>query len=123
MQITNRNKENTEEIPVTVFRKETETGRTIYTIGISRKKIDGTYERGYVLAQFNKDVSIENMTKIRLENAILDFYKDKNGQTVTFIRVFDYKLFEENNIKEETKEEEKEHYITLSDDDMRELPF
>lgn len=87
---------------VMVFRND-KNDRVIYNIGLSRKVTkdnEETWQNGYILAQFNKDVDIENKTKIILKNAILDFYINKDNQTVHFIRVFDYKL--EN---EATKEE------------------
>lgn len=90
LKITHTNK-NGENIPVMVFRNERD-GRVFYNIGLSRKKVDGLYENGNMLAQFNKDVDIPNQTKILLTNAVLDFYKKEDKITVPFIRVFDYEL-------------------------------
>lgn len=100
---------------VMVFRNDKE-NRTIYNIGLSRKVKSGDIEEwqnGYILAQFNKEVSIENKTKIILKNAILDFYLNKNNQTVPFIRVFDYEIASES-------KEENGQFIEIPDGD---LPF
>ena len=101
---------------VMVFRND-KNDRVIYNIGLSRKVTkdnEETWQNGYILAQFNKDVDIENKTKIILKNAILDFYINKDNQTVPFIRVFDYKL------ENETSKEEKLKTIDIPEGD---LPF
>lgn len=100
---------------VMVFRND-KNDRIIYNIGLSRKVTkdnEETWQNGYILAQFNKDVDIENKTKIILKNAILDFYINKDNQTVPFVRVFEYE------IASEKKDDGK--YIEISDDEV--LPF
>lgn len=100
---------------VMVFRND-KNDRVIYNIGLSRKVTkdnEETWQNGYILAQFNKDVDIENKTKIILKNAILDFYINKDNQTVHFIRVFEYEIVSEK--KDDGK------YIEISDDEV--LPF
>lgn len=114
MNIKNVNK-NGENIPVMVFKND-KNDRVIYNIGLSRKVTkdnEETWQNGYILAQFNKDVDIENKTKIILKNAILDFYINKDNQTVHFIRVFEYEIVSEK--KDDGK------YIEISDDEV--LPF
>lgn len=100
---------------VMVFRNDKK-DKTIYNIGLSKKIMkddEETWQNGYILAQFNKDVDIENKTKIILKNAILDFYINKDNQTVHFIRVFEYEIVSEK--KDDGK------YIEISDDEV--LPF
>lgn len=100
---------------VMVFKND-KNDRVIYNIGLSRKVTkdnEETWQNGYILAQFNKDVDIENKTKIILKNAILDFYINKDNQTVPFIRVFEYEIVSEK--KDDGK------YIEISDDEV--LPF
>lgn len=100
---------------VMVFKND-KNDRVIYNIGLSRKVTkdnEETWQNGYILAQFNKDVDIENKTKIILKNAILDFYINKDNQTVPFVRVFEYE------IASEKKDDGK--YIEISDDEV--LPF
>ena len=114
MNIRNTNKDGND-IPVMVFRNDRE-NRTIYNIGLSKKIVKDNneeWQNGYILAQFNKDVSIENKTKIILKNAILDFYINKDNITVPFIRVFDYEIANNTN--------ENSQLIDIPDGD--ELPF
>ena len=115
MNIKNVNK-NGENIPVIVFRNDKE-DKTIYNIGLSKKISIGDkqeWENGYILAQFNKNIVIENKTKIILKNAILDFYINKNKQTVPFIRVFDFETISEN-------KENEGQYIEIPEGEV--LPF
>ena len=114
MNIRNVNKDG-KDIPVMVFRNDKD-NRTIYNIGLSKKIMKDNNEEwknGYISAQFNRDVILENKTKIILKNAILDFYINKNKITVPFIRVFDYEIVENT--------EESGQYIEIPDDG--ELPF
>lgn len=100
---------------VMVFRND-KNDKVIYNIGLSRKIVkddEEKWQNGYILAQFNKDVDIENKTKIILKNAILDFYINKDNQTVPFVRVFEYEIVSEK--KDDGK------YIEISDDEV--LPF
>ena len=116
MNINNTNFKTGENIPVMVFRNDKET-KIIYNIGVSKKVVKDNVEswvNGYVLAQFNKDVSIENKTKIILKNAILDFYINKDNQTVPFIRVFEYETVGNN-------EESNGQFLEIADDEV--LPF
>lgn len=66
-------------------------GRTYYTIGLSKKRQDGTYEKGYMPCRFRKGVEIPNMTKIMITKAWMDFYtKDKKTFPQVFISEFEY---------------------------------
>ena len=60
-----------------VFVTEFDWGKA-YSVGLSKKKDDGTYDRAYFKARFKKDVSLENMTKIDIKNGWLSFDVDKN---------------------------------------------
>jgi len=82
-----------------------------YTITIGKKNNDGSYDNAYIPIQFNKDVELDNRTKIILKNAWLSFYKivkELKGETQTttvfFIRCSDFGIVEDG-IKEEPKEE------------------
>ena len=114
MNIQNVNK-NGENIPVMVFKND-KNDKVIYNIGLSRKIVkdeEEKWQNGYILAQFNKDVDLENKTKIILKNAILDFYINKDNQTVPFIRVFDFAKLEDNSSEGQ--------FIEIPDDKV--LPF
>lgn len=102
-------------IPVTVFKNEKD-GKTRFSIGISHKKQDGTYENGYILAQFKKSLNAEqnlhNKDKIILNNAILDFWTDDKKNTNLKIFVFDYSM--------DSQENNENSFVTIDDGD---LPF
>ncbi len=113
MNIRNVNKDGND-VPVMVFRNDKD-NKTIYNIGLSRKVVKDNkdeWQNGYILAQFNKDINLENKSKVILKNAILDFYINKDNITVPFIRVFDYEIA--GNANENSK------YIQIPDGD---LPF
>ena len=114
MNIQNVNKDGKNK-SVMVFRND-KNERVIYNIGLSRKIVkdeEEKWQNGYILAQFNKDVDLENKTKIILKNAILDFYINKDNQTVPFIRVFDFAKLEDNSSEGQ--------FIEIPDDKV--LPF
>ena len=72
-----------------VFRNDYN-GKIFYSIGISKKKQDGSYENGYINVRFKKDVELENQTKIKINKAWLDFYcKDRKTFPYIFISEFD----------------------------------
>jgi len=85
-----------------------------YSIGISRKKQDDTYENAYMPVRFKKDVNLENKTKIKIKSAWLDFYKiDKRVMWYIFINEFE-EVKEEQNVWDSAKD------IEI---DSSELPF
>lgn len=111
--------------PVMIFKKE-ENNKIKYTVGLSNKKQDGTYENAYFPIQFNKGVVLENQTKIMLVKSWLSFYsweyQEKNGTTF-FIKCSEFTTLED--IQTAPKEEndpfqEFADEIVLTDDD---LPF
>lgn len=114
--------------PVTIFKNED--GK--YVVGLSNKKQDGSYENAYYPIQFNRDVELENKTRIYIKNAWLSFYKweyeGKKGTTF-FIKCSQFELAD---TKEEPKQEEKGldpyevfgNSITVEQlDDGMDLPF
>lgn len=73
----------------TIYRKDGE-NYTTYSMGISHKKQDGSWENGYITCRFPKDTNIQNKTKIIIKNAWLDFYiKDKVTHPYIFINKFE----------------------------------
>jgi len=91
-------------------------GKPIYSIGLSKKKQDGTYENGYMTVNFKEGADIKDKSRIKIKNAWLSFYiKDK--KTIPTIFINDYELVSEINedhdkIQNMTKDE---HYKTKSD--------
>lgn len=81
------------ERPLMVFKREYN-GRVYYSLGISKKEMNGTYTNGYMPCEFKKGVSVNDKTRIYLKNAFLTFYlKDK--QTVPYIKILEYETVEQ----------------------------
>ena len=98
-----------------VFVKEFD-GRKIYSIGLSKKNKNGSYENGFMSARFKKDVEIANKTRIKIKEAFLSF-NVKDNKTFPYIFINDYEIISETNpehkeIQEMTNDE---HYKTKSD--------
>ena len=72
--------------------------KPIYRIGLSKKDKNGNYVKGYMNVNFKKDVDVPNMTKIKIKNAWLDFYK-VDVKTVPVIFISDFEI-----IKDEKKD-------------------
>lgn len=115
--------------PVMVFKKE-EDNKVKYTVGLSNKKQDGTYENAYFPIQFNKGVVLENQTKIMLVKAWLSFYsweyQEKKGTTF-FIKCSEFTTLEDiQTTPKEEKPDAAEIYfddIKADDEFMDSLPF
>ena len=72
-----------------IFRNDKD-GKISYSMGLSKKKEDGSYEKGYIPVRFRKDTGIKNQTKIAIKEAWLDFYKiDKKTKPYIFINKFE----------------------------------
>lgn len=93
---------------VTVFKND----KGFYSIGVSNKNMDGTYENAYITAQFKKGVDLENKTKIDITNAFLSFYRNQEGKPVFKIVVLEFTQYGD------VKEEESAPYA-----DNNTLPF
>lgn len=90
------------EYPVMVF-KNTINGKDFYKIGLSKKDIDGNYINGYKSVRFRNGVEIDNMTKIYIKRAWLDFYiKDK--KTIDYIFICDFEYEDGSSAKQTTKD-------------------
>ena len=101
-------------------------GKEIYSIGLSKKDMNGNYVNGYINCRFKKDVHLKNKTLINIKNAWLDFYISQDKKTIPYIFINEFEIIEENNNIEENKEVVKDPYeqmgdeVALSED---ELPF
>lgn len=77
-----------------IFRKDYE-GRVSYTMGISKKKQDGTYDNAYLPVQFKKGVELENKTNIYIKDAWLTFFKTREGKPIFYIFINDFNTVSE----------------------------
>lgn len=83
----------TNERPVMVFKKDNK-----YSIGISKKKQDGSYENAYIKVEFNKNVELEDRTIIKIKHGWLSFYNweyQGNKGTTWVIRCNEFEKVEE----------------------------
>jgi len=72
----------------TILRKDFD--KPSYSIGVSKKKEDGTWINLYIPVSFRKGITIGNKAKIDIKDAWLNVYEGKNGATLTiFINDFD----------------------------------
>ncbi len=98
---------------VVVFARE-HNDRTFYSIGISKKDVNKEWVNGYMGASFRKGVTIPNKTKIEIKKAWLDFYINKDKQTVIGIFIYEFEY-------QEKPQEAPEGFQALEDDD--DCPF
>ena len=75
-----------------VFRHD-RNDKTVYTVGLVKKNMDGEYERAYILTKFRNGVELDNRTLIKLKDAWLDFYKVDNKTNIALF-VNDFELVE-----------------------------
>ena len=79
--------------PVTIFRKEFD-DRTVYSMGISKKDINGNYVNGYIQVKLPKGVTLDNKTRIYIKEAWLSFSLVE-GRTKLYIFVNDFETVQE----------------------------
>lgn len=100
-----------------IFKNEKD-GKISYQIGLSRKKEDGTYENGYMLARFRKDIELDNQTKIRIKDAWLDFFKIEK-RTLPFMFINDFDIVNNDKVEEKSFD----NWGSAKDIEPDELPF
>ena len=107
-----------------IFRNERD-GKISYAIGLSKKKDDGTYEKGFVAVRFRKDIELKDRTKIKIKEAWLDFYKiDKRTMPYIFINKFEMADdFEAIKQVSDIPPKEKTYLEQQQNQDLGEYPF
>ena len=73
-----------------IFRRDFE-NRVSYSVGLTKKKEDGTFENGYIPVRFRKDTELKNQTKIKIEEAWIDFFKVEK-KTIPYIFINKFSL-------------------------------
>jgi hypothetical protein len=102
-----------------VFKNEKD-NKVSYSIGISKKKEDGTYENGYIPVRFRKDIELNDRTKIKIKSAWLDFFKIEK-RTMLYIFINDFEKVE-NEVQQQKSVDNWDAGKNVEiDDDM--LPF
>lgn len=110
------------ENPVMIFKKDGQYGAS-YSLGLSKKKQDGSYENGYIPCKFKKDIELENKTKIKIKNAWLTFnVKDKKTYPYIFINSFDI-IEEQEEVKEDTLDKAVNEFSQEIEITGADLPF
>ncbi len=109
--------------PKIIFR-HTKEDKVFYSIGLSKKDIDGNYINGAISCRFPKGVDIPDRTKIMVRNGWLDFYvKDKITYPYLFISQYEIvneKQQEEKEVPQNIQTDYDDSGIQLEDND---LPF
>ena len=110
-----------------VIYKNVHERKTIYSIWVSKKNLDGSYTNGYINVKFPKTIELkEDKTLIKINNAWLDFYlKDKTTIPYIFINEFEIlnDMTKDITTKKEIKNdpyEEMGEEVKITDDN---LPF
>lgn len=103
-----------------IFRRDYN-GKPSYSLGLSKKKQDGSYEKGYINVNFKKGVELQNQTKIKIKSAWLDFYK-KEKATIPTIFINDFEIVEQIPVEQLTTKTESDfgQQIQIQPED---LPF
>lgn len=73
-----------------VFRKDYN-GKALYSVGLSKKDVDGNRIYGYIAAKFRKGIELDDKTRIIVKNGWLDFYK-KGNITVPQIMITEFEV-------------------------------
>lgn len=77
-------------------------GRKLYSIGLSKKKQDGSYDNGFISARFKKGVEVSNKSRIKIKEAWLSFNTNE-GKTFPFVFINDFELISEANPLKESE--------------------
>lgn len=78
------------EKPKTIYKYKTKDGKEHYSLGLSKKKQDGSWENGFISCRFKKDANIENKTRILIKEGWVDFYvKDRITYPFIFINLYE----------------------------------
>ena len=103
----------------TVYRKDFEWG-TSYSIGMSKKRQDGTWLNWYKQAKFKKGTDLPDKTKINVTRAWMDCDEGKDGKKYEYIFIGDFEI-ESIRVNDDPKIPEG-MYAALDDDQM-DIPF
>lgn len=71
---------------VTVYKSQ----KGFYSVSISNKLMDGSWDNAFFPIQFKKDVVLENKTDINITNGWLKFYRDKDKNPVFQIMALEF---------------------------------
>ena len=106
-----------------IFRKDYN-GKPTYSVGLSKKKQDGTYENGYLKVSFKNGIELQDKTKIKIKDAWLNFnVVEKKTYPFIFIKEFEIEEKKEENPFEDfgnSIKTEADNSIEINSED---LPF
>ena len=105
---------------IMIFSKEYQ-GKTYYRAGLSRKKQDGNYEKGYIDIKLPNGVELANKTKIKITKGFLSFYKNKDKKDVFYLVIQEYTTGEQP--KQETTSDPYEEFGNSITAEQLDLPF
>jgi hypothetical protein len=99
--------------------------RILYSIGLSKKNIDGSYINGFISCRFKKDIVLEkDKTLINIKKAWLDFYINKDKKTIPYIFINEFDIIDENiKVNKEVENDPYEEMGDIVEIDGTDLPF
>ena len=103
---------------ILIFRKDYK-GIPKYTISLSKKNKDNSYDYGYMTVRFKKDVTLRDRTKIMIKDAWLSFTTYDN-KTYPYIFINDFTITDEGGMQESNPYKEFGEQLELEES---ELPF
>lgn len=71
-----------------------------YYTRLSKTDINGEWITGFYFVQFKKGTDVLPKSKIRLLDAWLSFYINKDGKTIFYLYVNDFELLESNSLED-----------------------
>lgn len=102
--------------------KYTTDNKEYYSVGLTHKKQDGSYEMGFISCRFKKNIKLEHKTKILIKGGWIDFVvKDKKTIPFIFINEFEIVQDEQDNIQDihtKTTYDNDKTEIKLNDNDL-----
>lgn len=108
--------------PQMIFRKDFK-DKIFYSMGMSKKKQDGSYEKTYIPVQFKKSIVLDNQTLIKIKNAWLTFYKTKENKTVYYIFISEFEEADETQKDEKETQNPFEEFANEIEHEDLDLPF
>lgn len=100
--------------PIMIFKKEFD-GKTNYSMGMSKKKQDGTYDNGYMKVQFKKgNEPTGEQTKIYIKDAWLSFNLFEK-KTYPYVFINEYTTIEDAILESKVEKEVNDPFSDYGD--------
>ena len=105
-----------------VYKKEHD-NRVTYSIGVSKKKQDGSYENGYIPVRFRKDITVADKTDIIIKEGWIDFFKVEK-KTIMYYFINKFEMSTNLDAMKQVQEPKEKTYLEQSmENEETEYPF